>query len=309
MEPVAVSSATSSVAGDVFDEVADSASQASSATTSDELTRAVVLSLGQPKTMPMRPSPPETFIRPDPEEENQDKDEKEDEAEKKRRRRTNPRELAILETHFSKEPLPDAQKRAEIAEEIGNGMTVRAVQIWFQNKRQTLKKKALLAQYDDLKERGLTLPPIRSALGDMTNTDRAHENNRLKFKMPKSKSMTLACTPSGAATVVSTASQAYNSLTKPGCPITSLSRRSISAVDNPSSAPVKKLRRSNSSFCPVHGKTVVGLDVEKGAHALFGIMSITDGQQVKEEPKQDSPIVDETQCAEWLLELGAPARI
>jgi hypothetical protein len=51
----------------------------------------------------------------------------------KRRRRTTPAELAILETEFRANPRPDPQERARIAERLG--MTVRAVQVWLQNRR------------------------------------------------------------------------------------------------------------------------------------------------------------------------------
>lgn len=51
----------------------------------------------------------------------------------KRRRRTTPAELAILETEFRVNPRPDPQERARIAGRLG--MTIRAVQVWLQNRR------------------------------------------------------------------------------------------------------------------------------------------------------------------------------
>ncbi|OAQ26432.1 hypothetical protein K457DRAFT_41694, partial [Linnemannia elongata AG-77] len=54
-----------------------------------------------------------------------------------RRRRTNREELEILEDAFAKNLLPDAATRQELGERLG--MSVRAVQIWFQNRRQTLR--------------------------------------------------------------------------------------------------------------------------------------------------------------------------
>ncbi|KAI9096917.1 hypothetical protein DFS34DRAFT_686072 [Phlyctochytrium arcticum] len=59
---------------------------------------------------------------------------------KKRRRRTTASELGILENHFLKNPLPNAYDRELLARETG--MTTRSVQVWFQNKRQSLKKKS-----------------------------------------------------------------------------------------------------------------------------------------------------------------------
>ncbi|KAF8983202.1 hypothetical protein BGZ46_010664 [Entomortierella lignicola] len=60
---------------------------------------------------------------------------------RKRRRRTNREELDILEDAFAKNLLPDAATRQELGDRLG--MSVRAVQIWFQNRRQTLRKKSI----------------------------------------------------------------------------------------------------------------------------------------------------------------------
>ncbi|BGP22992.1 homeobox protein YOX1/YHP1 [Rhodotorula toruloides] len=56
----------------------------------------------------------------------------------KRRRRTTPAELASLEYSFALNPRPDPIERANIAEQLG--MTARAVQVWYQNRRQKEKK-------------------------------------------------------------------------------------------------------------------------------------------------------------------------
>ncbi|KAF9365657.1 hypothetical protein BGX34_009088 [Mortierella sp. NVP85] len=65
---------------------------------------------------------------------------------RKRRRRTNREELEILEDAFAKNFLPDAATRQELGERLG--MSVRAVQIWFQNRRQTLRKKSVSVSSD-----------------------------------------------------------------------------------------------------------------------------------------------------------------
>jgi len=65
---------------------------------------------------------------------------------RKRRRRTNREELEILEDAFAKNFLPDAATRQELSERLG--MSVRAVQIWFQNRRQTLRKKSVSVSSD-----------------------------------------------------------------------------------------------------------------------------------------------------------------
>ncbi|OZJ05568.1 hypothetical protein BZG36_01717 [Bifiguratus adelaidae] len=57
---------------------------------------------------------------------------------KKRRRRTNREELAILEKAFAEDHMPSYEKRAALAEQLD--MTPRNVQIWFQNRRQMIRK-------------------------------------------------------------------------------------------------------------------------------------------------------------------------
>ncbi|GAA5989127.1 hypothetical protein JCM10908_001170 [Rhodotorula pacifica] len=56
----------------------------------------------------------------------------------KRRRRTTPAELAILESEYRVKPRPDPIERAHLAERLG--MTVRAIQVWYQNRRQKEKR-------------------------------------------------------------------------------------------------------------------------------------------------------------------------
>ncbi|KAF9404471.1 hypothetical protein BGZ94_004153, partial [Podila epigama] len=60
---------------------------------------------------------------------------------RKRRRRTNREELEILEDAFARNLLPDAATRQQLGARLG--MSGRAVQIWFQNRRQTLRKKSI----------------------------------------------------------------------------------------------------------------------------------------------------------------------
>ncbi|KAI9014931.1 hypothetical protein BC832DRAFT_546837 [Gaertneriomyces semiglobifer] len=59
---------------------------------------------------------------------------------KKRRRRTSAKELEVLEGFFKRSQLPNAHEREELSGLTG--MTPRAVQVWFQNKRQSEKRKA-----------------------------------------------------------------------------------------------------------------------------------------------------------------------
>lgn len=58
---------------------------------------------------------------------------------RRKRRRTSPTELSILEQEFAANCRPDRARRERIAQKVG--MTEKAVQIWFQNKRQSFRKR------------------------------------------------------------------------------------------------------------------------------------------------------------------------
>ncbi|GHJ87452.1 hypothetical protein NliqN6_3854 [Naganishia liquefaciens] len=66
----------------------------------------------------------------------------------KKRRRTSAEELKILEDAYRVNTLPSSEERQRLAERTG--MTARAVQIWFQNKRQTEKRKMTQAMYPNV---------------------------------------------------------------------------------------------------------------------------------------------------------------
>lgn len=57
---------------------------------------------------------------------------------RRKRRRTSPNELSILNKEFEIGSTPNKPRRIEIAKRVS--MTEKAVQIWFQNKRQSLRK-------------------------------------------------------------------------------------------------------------------------------------------------------------------------
>ncbi|KAK9476923.1 Homeodomain-like protein, partial [Lipomyces japonicus] len=57
---------------------------------------------------------------------------------RRKRRRTSPNELQILHTEFMRCPKPHRHTRQEIAKRVG--MTEKAVQIWFQNRRQSCRR-------------------------------------------------------------------------------------------------------------------------------------------------------------------------
>ncbi|ABN67269.2 homeobox- domain containing protein [Scheffersomyces stipitis CBS 6054] len=59
---------------------------------------------------------------------------------RRKRRRTSPNELSILNKEFLVGSTPNKMRRIEIAAKVN--MTEKAVQIWFQNKRQSLRKQS-----------------------------------------------------------------------------------------------------------------------------------------------------------------------
>lgn len=59
---------------------------------------------------------------------------------RRKRRRTSPNELQILQDEFLKGQTPNKARRIDIAKRVN--MNEKAVQIWFQNKRQTLRKQS-----------------------------------------------------------------------------------------------------------------------------------------------------------------------
>lgn len=69
-------------------------------------------------------------------------------AQGKRRRRTSPQELQILEEAYKVNTLPSSEERSRLAKRTG--MSARAVQIWFQNKRQTEKRRLNQALYPNV---------------------------------------------------------------------------------------------------------------------------------------------------------------
>lgn len=58
---------------------------------------------------------------------------KKEDGPKKKRTRTSPEQLRILQKAFSQDPMPNAAARLTLAKKLG--MNVRAVQVWFQNRR------------------------------------------------------------------------------------------------------------------------------------------------------------------------------
>ncbi|EJS42461.1 yox1p [Saccharomyces arboricola H-6] len=62
---------------------------------------------------------------------------------RRKRRRTSSQELSILQAEFEKCPAPTKEKRIELADCCH--MTEKAIQIWFQNKRQAVKRQRIIS--------------------------------------------------------------------------------------------------------------------------------------------------------------------
>jgi hypothetical protein len=78
---------------------------------------------------------------------------------RRRRRRTSASELSVLESEFRKCPKPSKWVREHIAQRVG--MTEKTVQIWFQNKRQSLRKNQLRLESQRVLEVPSFAPPDR----------------------------------------------------------------------------------------------------------------------------------------------------
>ncbi|EEB06119.1 MBF complex negative regulatory component Yox1 [Schizosaccharomyces japonicus yFS275] len=70
----------------------------------------------------------------------------EEKRQKKRRRRTTDAEARFLEQYFLKTPKPTLAERQQLSREMNFCMTPRELQIWFQNKRQSLRRSNSLAR-------------------------------------------------------------------------------------------------------------------------------------------------------------------
>ncbi|KAG5365551.1 Homeobox protein [Yarrowia sp. C11] len=66
---------------------------------------------------------------------------------RRKRRRTSPTELALLEQEFARNQKPPKHIRVDIARRVD--MTEKAVQVWFQNKRQSVRKSMNKSMTDD----------------------------------------------------------------------------------------------------------------------------------------------------------------
>lgn len=105
---------------------------------------------------------------------------------RRKRRRTSPNELAILNLEFEGGSTPNKLRRVEIANKVN--MTEKAVQIWFQNKRQLLRR----LKTADREITVLPPTPDSSAMASAIPTDSAPtpllESTPIKPTLKKSQS-------------------------------------------------------------------------------------------------------------------------
>ncbi|RLV85153.1 Homeobox protein YOX1 [Meyerozyma sp. JA9] len=85
---------------------------------------------------------------------------------RRKRRRTSPNELAILNREFQSGSTPNKLRRLEIANMVS--MTEKAVQIWFQNKRQALRKQSAVEK--EVTELPVTPVPVKIAPRSFAST-------------------------------------------------------------------------------------------------------------------------------------------
>lgn len=106
---------------------------------------------------------------------------------RRKRRRTSPHELAILNQEFQAGSTPNKTRRIEIAKKVS--MTEKAIQIWFQNKRQSLRR--LRAADKEVTE----LPPTPDLSADHVATSTVLELTPHKPGLVKSHSQNFAVSP------------------------------------------------------------------------------------------------------------------
>ncbi|EDO18909.1 hypothetical protein Kpol_1023p80 [Vanderwaltozyma polyspora DSM 70294] len=100
---------------------------------------------------------------------------------RRKRRRTSSQESDILHAHFSVSPILDKETRSKLSKLCS--MSEKAVQIWFQNKRQALKRQALAKQEEEAAAAAaaaaITLPDSSSL------TQSSLQNNNQPVKGPQ----------------------------------------------------------------------------------------------------------------------------
>ncbi|KTW27796.1 hypothetical protein T552_02235 [Pneumocystis carinii B80] len=129
---------------------------------------------------------------------------------KRRRRRTTPQELAILEDEYLKDKKPNLLNRERIAAKINSivsgedKMGSREIQIWFQNKRQAMRRQTLhFALSDDHIETVSSLQAIKNT--SRWDTDNARVQQQADHKVSsfgKAPSLRLCTNEGGKAQVM-----------------------------------------------------------------------------------------------------------
>ncbi|GMM29142.1 Yox1 protein [Martiniozyma asiatica (nom. inval.)] len=99
---------------------------------------------------------------------------------RRKRRRTSPTELKVLTEEFEKGDTPNRQRRQQIAQKVH--MNEKAIQIWFQNKRQAIKRVQVQVQVqatlENQEEKNNFIPSRISTI----ETEEEFEGQLFKFK-------------------------------------------------------------------------------------------------------------------------------
>lgn len=97
---------------------------------------------------------------------------------RKKRRRTDKREANILASVFEQSAFPDVETREALAKSLG--MTIRAVSIWFQNRRQAMKKRATrFGGIDGIRGASVTVNGPNVSLDDVSMNEESVEDEYL----------------------------------------------------------------------------------------------------------------------------------
>jgi Homeodomain len=98
---------------------------------------------------------------------------------RKKRRRTDKREANILASVFEQSAFPDVRTREALARSLG--MSIRAVSIWFQNRRQAMKKRATrFGGIDGIRGASVTVNGPNVSLDDASINEECAEDEYLE---------------------------------------------------------------------------------------------------------------------------------
>ncbi|RUS21922.1 hypothetical protein BC937DRAFT_91041 [Endogone sp. FLAS-F59071] len=182
---------------------------------------------------------------------------------KQRRRRTNREELSILEAAFQENHLPDARARELLAEKLA--MTTRAVQVWFQNKRQTMRKRVTMTATD---------------AGNYQETDEIYQETDTTYQESEESDSV----DHGSDSIDQEANQEASKVNQEANPIhqraTKLTKQKANTVNNEAGAVNQELNRVNEDIYPAGEKAnqKVGqkANVDRDSRPCSGVSAVPD---------------------------------